>query len=342
MTESDSQELLYTILRGRLGDYVQIDQLVGELNQDRTVIQRHLDSLRGMGVDVEDHPVLGLRLSELPETLVKPELSHGLQTNFFGQTIHRYSEVDSTNDVAGELLKEDVPEGTLIIAEHQRAGRGRRGRDWHSPPQTGLWCSLIIYPHAQTALGFLTLLFGVSIARSIRIEFGIDAHMKWPNDILIDHRKVAGILCEHHGDRDSRTAVVVGFGINVNQLAFPAELAASAISLRQAVDRKTDRSEMLRRILLEMEHDYLCAARGGEAMIMNQARSFSSTLGRTITVDTEAASITGVARELQADGSLVLEDAAGVKHSVRSGDIRHLQEGDPALMPSESQGTGGI
>ena len=317
---------LYILLREHLGDYLSADQISRNLGADWDYVQLLLDNLQRAGATIECHPVLGYRLDQLPDSLLACEVGYELETRCFGKQVQIYQEVDSTNDEVRQLAEQGAPEGSLVIAEGQRAGRGRRGRNWHSPPGTGLWCSLLAYPHAQTSLGFLTLLFGVAIARAIRLHCGACAVLKWPNDILLGGRKVAGILCELHATATGPAPLVAGFGINVNQEDFPLELRASATSIYLHTAQKFQRAALLKRLLREIEQDYLCAAAGGEELIMDQARSFSSTLGRFVRVETDERKMGGYAVDLDASGALILADEGGVRRAVHAGDVHHLEE----------------
>ncbi|MBN98982.1 MAG: biotin--[acetyl-CoA-carboxylase] ligase [Gemmatimonadetes bacterium] len=317
---------LYILLREHSGDYLSADQISRTLGADWDYVQLLLDNLQRAGATIECHPVLGYRLDQLPDSLLACEVGYELETRCFGKQVQIYQEVDSTNDEVRQLAEQGAPEGSLVIAEGQRAGRGRRGRNWHSPPGTGLWCSLLAYPHAQTSLGFLTLLFGVAIARAIRLHCGACAVLKWPNDILLGGRKVAGILCELHATAAGPAPLVAGFGINVNQEDFPLELRASATSIYLHTAQKFQRAALLKRLLREIEQDYLCAAAGGEELIMDQARSFSSTLGRFVRVETDERKMGGYAVDLDASGALILADEGGVRRAVHAGDVHHLEE----------------
>ena len=334
------EKQLYDLLREHLGDYLSADQIGRALGADSDSVRVLSEGLQQEGVAVEYHPVLGYRLAQLPDGLLACELNYELETRCFGQQVWTYQEVDSTNDEARQLARQRAPEGTLVVAETQRAGRGRRGRTWHSPRGTGLWCSLLAYPHPQTPLGFITLLFGVAIVRAIRLHCSVCATLKWPNDILLDGRKLAGILCELHVAADGPPALVAGFGINVNQADFPPELQSSATSIYLHTGYKVQRSALLKRILREIEQDYLCAAAGGEDLILDQARKFSSTLGRSVRVKTDDREIRGCAADLDPSGALILTEEGGARRTVHVGDVHYLDEPDGGYISLDAQTPG--
>lgn len=246
------------------------------------------------------------------------ELLHGLQTRCFGQRVFYFDRTGSTNDELSRLAREGAGEGTLVIAEQQTAGRGRRGRTWHSPAGTGLWCSLLVRPPASLAPSLVPLLLGLAIARGIRACAGAPALLKWPNDVLIGGGKVAGILCEA-----GPGGLLAGFGINVNQEAFPPDLpAATSIHLQAGVS--VDRGSLLRALLEEAERLYLDACAQGPIPLIASALPLLSTLGRWVEVQLEGASLRGLALGLEPDGALVLEEEGGGRRLVRAGDLCHL------------------
>lgn len=211
-----------------------------------------------------------------------------------------------------------APEGTVVVAEEQTAGRGRRGRGWDSAARAGLWWSLLLRPTVPVdRIGWLPLVVGVAVARALRARAGLDARLKWPNDVLIDDGKVAGILAERLADG----AVVVGVGINVDQPAD--ELPAGGASLRM-LGHVIDRTQLLVDVLEQVASIYRSWNSGAD---MGQAYAdLSLTLGSEVSVDPGARSIAGLAVRLGTSGELVIRDSAGVEQVVSAGDVslRHM------------------
>ena len=340
MPDSELEKQLYHLLRAQLGDYFGPDQLCQVAGTFFSSVQQALVRLEQRGAPIECHPALGYRLAQIPDVLLPCELSYGLETRCFGQWVRVHQEVGSTNDEARQLVEQQAPEGALVLAESQRQGRGRRGRTWHSPPHVGLWCSLLVYPHEQIPPGFFTMLFGVALARTLRLHYSAAVTLKWPNDILLDDRKVAGILCEFHASPNSRPALIAGFGINVNQKNFPPALRSSATSIFLHTGHKISRSTLLKKLLQEVEQAYICAASGGEDLLLDQARRFSSTLGRQVLVKTDDQEIRGLACDLDASGALILEDHTGARRTIHAGDVHHSTDLDSGEIPLDSQATG--
>lgn len=254
-------------------------------------------------------------------------LLQGLQTRCFGQRVFSFAELGSTNDELRRLANAGAEEGTLVIAELQTAGRGRRGRVWHSPLGTGLWCSLLVRPPAFLTPSLVPLLLGTAIARGIRTVAGVPALLKWPNDVLIAGLKVAGILCEAGAG-----GLVAGFGINVNQEVFPPELpAATSILLQRG--QSTEQALLLRAVLEEAERLYLDACIQGPTQLIAAATALLSTLGRQVEVQLEGATMRGLACGLEPDGALQLQEESGDRRIIRAGDVYHLDQrtlDDPA------------
>lgn len=212
---------------------------------------------------------------------------------------------------------EGRPEGTVVVAEEQTAGRGRRGRTWESAARAGLWWSLLLRPAASTdRLGWLPLVVGVGVARALRRVAGVDARLKWPNDVLVKDRKVAGVLAERLGSGD----VVVGVGINVDQRA--SELPDGGTSLRM-LGHPVDRTALLMDVLVSVAEAYR-RWDAGDAF-EGEYSALSCTLGHEVSADIGGHTLVGVASRLGRSGELVISDADGVEHVVSAGDvsIRH-------------------
>jgi BirA family biotin operon repressor/biotin-[acetyl-CoA-carboxylase] ligase len=252
-------------------------------------------------------------------------ITDGLATTSLGRVLHCYDEVDSTSVRALQLADAGYPEGTLVIAERQTAGRGRLGRRWESPPGVGIWCSLILRPDLpRTAEWQVTATAAVGTARAIRRETGCDARMKWPNDILIDGKKVCGILTDVRAVGGQITAAIVGIGVNVNQVIedFPEELRRTAVSLRIALrGRLVNRVVFLQGMLREIEREYDGLQRCGPHELLHRWRVLSCTLGTSVTIQHGETRLHGRAIDILEDGGLVIKMTNGLRRTVYSGDV---------------------
>ncbi|MFQ5892191.1 MAG: biotin--[acetyl-CoA-carboxylase] ligase [Candidatus Methanofastidiosia archaeon] len=221
-----------------------------------------------------------------------------------GKNLIHFKEIDSTNEYA-KLCGENLEEGTVILSDVQRKGRGRLSREWESP-MGGLWFSIVLKPAKINPL--ITLLSGISVVRGLK-KFGIKARLKWPNDVLFNKKKLCGILTE------ARDFVVVGTGLNVNN-----EVPEGAISVRQILDERISKMKVLKSILEEFERLYILLEAGDEREILKLWRENSCTLGENVRISVLDEVFEGRALEIDEDGSLIL-DVDGERKRVTLGDV---------------------
>lgn len=263
-----------------------------------------------------------------------------LATRTFGRTIHLLDKTPSTNSAALALAQEGAEDGTVVVADQQTAGRGRLGRGWHSPPGGNLYCSVILRRTGGAEdrshwLSWVPLAAGVAVVHVVRNLTRLRPSLKWPNDILVGHKKVGGILCEGTGTNQASACIVVGIGINVNTdpHAFPDELREQATSLAAEAGRPIDRPKLLTALLLELETSWeeLCA--GKVADLAHDYGELCSTLGRPVRVTLAGGAVLeGRALCIGRDGSLHLmpeeaqhEPEGGTPVVVHAGDVVHLR-----------------
>jgi BirA family biotin operon repressor/biotin-[acetyl-CoA-carboxylase] ligase len=243
-----------------------------------------------------------------------------LGTRVIGRYIRWHETLSSTNDLAMSLAEIQVPEGTVIVAEEQTAGRGRMGRLWVSP-RGGVWLSVILRPRLPLAqvplIGFAA---STAAARAIRLTTGLLARVKWPNDILINGGKVAGILTEAGPDGEW---VVVGIGINANIPAngLPAGASHPALSLEGLLGHPVDRGVLTKTLLRELEHSYEELRATGPMAILRRWREMADTLGRVVRVETSGTTLEGVACDIDDSGALVVRLRDGTLERVVAGEI---------------------
>lgn len=253
-----------------------------ELSITRAAVWKGIKKLREEGYEIEAVTNRGYRLTN-PETMYnKRELEQGLKTKTMGQSIYFYEETDTTNNRARELALEGAPEGTLVVAEKQTAGRGRRGKVWESPLGTGIWMSLVLRPQIMPAeASVLTLLCGLATAEAIEAETGLSAGIKWPNDILINGKKAVGILTEMDCEMSEVHFVIPGIGINVNTASFPPEIADIATSLYLECGKTVSRRRLVHKVLERLEEHYETFLRTGSfAAMLEDYRKHCITLGK--------------------------------------------------------------
>ncbi|MBT2739545.1 biotin--[acetyl-CoA-carboxylase] ligase [Bacillus sp. ISL-77] len=290
----------------------------------RTAVWKHIEELRKEGFELEAVRNKGYRILKTPEKVTADEVRFGLTTNFIGRNIHYVESVESTQKLAHHFASEDAPEGTVIIAEEQLSGRGRMARKWHSPKYTGIWMSMIIRPNIPLSNApQLTLLAAVAIVQAIEEMTDLIPEIKWPNDILINGKKVTGILTELQAEADLIHSIIIGIGINVNQKKedFPLELQEIATSLF-IEDRETvSRAELIRSIFKHFEKLYTLYLEQGFLPIKLLWEGYAGNIGKYIKARTLTNTIEGKALGITNDGVLQLEDLTGTIHHIYSADI---------------------
>ncbi len=272
----------------------------------------------------------------MPASIVAEMLRRGLYTRTVGRAVRYYQSTESTMDDAAEWARAGAGEGAVVVAETQTASRGRLGRRWVS--QAGnLYCSVLFRPEAA-ALPYLSPLAGVAVARSIRQVAGIYPTIKWPNDIMVDGRKVAGILAESALAGARVQHAVVGIGVNVAlDVSAAPEISATAGSLNGLANADIDRAELLRRILQYMDALYLDLSRGRSPI--PEWRRWLDTLGRRVTVTHHDAASAGLAEDVDEMGNLILRTDDGGLLTLTAGDIT-LRTNDKAPLPAVGAGLG--
>jgi BirA family transcriptional regulator, biotin operon repressor / biotin---[acetyl-CoA-carboxylase] ligase len=255
------------------------------------------------------------------EALTPATIAPHLQTRWLGRTLHSFAELDSTNTTARELAAAGAADGTVVIADAQRAGRGRLGRSWASPAGKNLYLSAVLRcAMPAERLAQISLLAGVAVCETAREWCA--AEIKWPNDVLSDGRKVAGILAEMDSTETGHV-VLLGIGVNLNATVddFPEELRDKAGSLRVARGTSIDRARFTGRLLNNLEVRYEQWRRDGFAPIAARWRSLTLLIGRNIRVQEPGAVVDGTVLDMDADGALRLRLADGREHRVLAGDV---------------------
>jgi BirA family biotin operon repressor/biotin-[acetyl-CoA-carboxylase] ligase len=298
------------------------ESLAAAAGVSRAAVWKHIQRLKVRGFEIAGAPRQGYRLLAGPSSLLPEEVFSELATRQWQGPIFHYEVLDSTNDLAKDLAARGAPEGALVLAESQRAGRGRLGRSWESPAGVGVYASLILRPSLPPEdLPRFTLAAGVAGVRAVRRGAGVDAGLKWPNDLILNGRKLGGILTEMASESDRISYLVVGWGINVNTRAFPPELADTATSLALARGREFPRLPLLTAWVEEMEALYRIFLDGDFSVILEEWRTLAVMLGKEVTVRQGGREITGKALEVALDGALLLETGPGASVRITSGEL---------------------
>lgn len=312
------------LLLNNMGKYISGEEISSTFQVSRTAIWKQINSLKEAGYLIEASPRQGYRLTQLPDILVAEEILLTLRTKLFGHSVQVFSELSSTNDLAKKQAGEGAPEGTIILAEKQVQGRGRMGRPWESPAKSGLWLSIVLRPDIKPYLASqLIFVVAVGVCKALRSFTELDVKIKWPNDLLINGKKICGILTEMSAEIDMLNYIVIGIGLNVNQQQsdFSPELTATATSLKLATGVSYRRVEILPEILLQLEQAYQQYLKEGFIATLNEWKALNCTLGRDVKVLTREETFYGVAEDLSQDGSLLVRREDGQLQTVIVGDV---------------------
>lgn len=301
--------------------YISGEELSQKLNITRSAVWKNIHALINDGYEIIAVPHLGYKLSKLTHKLLPQEIRHNLNTKFIGKEIFYFDSLASTMDKASELALANHCEGTVVVAETQVKGRGRLGRHWISPKYKGIYFSLILRPKILPQQGsVLTVVIAVSAVEAIEKAVGIPANIKWPNDILINDKKVGGILIEMNAETDAVKFVVVGMGLNVSSPK--SQLPENASWLGRDADH---RAFLLQEILRRIEANYLEFTKGDAGLIIEKWRKFSSTLHSRVKVTCLKEHIEGEAVDIDLDGGLLVRKDSGFIEKVMTGDVINLK-----------------
>jgi BirA family biotin operon repressor/biotin-[acetyl-CoA-carboxylase] ligase len=299
-------------------------ELSEQLGISRAAIWARIEELRSIGYEIEASPHLGYRLLKSPDLLHADDLLARLgKTRVVGRDIRVFNETTSTNDVIEKLARDGVREGVVVFAESQTRGRGRLGRKWISPPRKGLWFSVLLRPAVRPQRVTQLTVAAAALTRAIRSETGLEPRIKWPNDLLFNGRKAAGVLTELSAELDKVRHVNLGIGVDVNLSAseFPSEVRKVATSLRIESGRLLDRADLAVAILRELDRDYARVTSGQFAELADEWESQCSTLGTNVVIRMGDRTVRGRAESLDPDGALLLRTEHGHLERIIGGDV---------------------
>ncbi len=302
-------------------------RIAREIGVTRHTVWRWVEKLRALGVRVKGHAGTGYRIEQAPDVLTPQLLRPRLEGTAFAKRIHHFFKVDSTNLVALRLGHEGEPHGALVIAEEQVAGRGQAGRAWHSEKSSGIYVTALLRPEIPPMdAPLITLMTGLAVHAAIAEQTALKADIRWPNDVLVNGKKVCGILTEMHAEPGRIHFVVVGIGLNVNNESLPKELAAAATSLRIEGGRAVSRIELLAKLLRHLDRDYNRFLReGAEPVLRRFAEVSSYAEGRRVRIANGRESFTGTTAGLEPNGMLRVKRDDGRMEAVISGRVTEAE-----------------
>jgi BirA family biotin operon repressor/biotin-[acetyl-CoA-carboxylase] ligase len=324
--EQNTEELILGLLAEGGDDFTSGEILSGKLGLSRTAVWKCVESLRHKGYRIDAVPARGYRLVEIPDRLTPLELTPLLNTHDIGRTIHYRDVLPSTNDLAFRLAQEGAFHGEVVIADQQTQGRGRRGRTWVSPAGLNLYFSVILRPELTPQRApELTLLTAVAVAETLR-EAGGHAFIKWPNDLLVEGRKISGILTELSAEPETIHFVVVGVGVNLNAHStdFPPELSGLATSLAEVRGQKVPRALFTAALWTRLENWLELHQEQGFPPVREAWRALCETLGQDVLVKTERREFRGRAEDIDDLGALLVRTPDGLERVV-AGDVEQIR-----------------
>ena len=299
-------------------------KIAAELGSSRSEVWRLIRQLRESGVAIAGHPSIGYQLEAMPDLLLPDILAPLLAGTMFADQVHHYFRAGSTNALALDAGSAGAPEGSVFLTEEQTAGRGRGGHTWHSARADGIYCSVLLRPQLPpTQVLLVALAVGLAVRSAVLEVAGLDADLKWPNDLLLGNKKFCGILTEMHSEATRVRHVVIGIGLNVNQKSFPEDIREQATSLYLESRTPCSRVELAGALLKSLDREYRVLVKEPEAResILHRFQEHSSwTNGCAVRIEDEE-SFTGTTEGLDAQGFLQVRTPRGLR-TVISGTVR--------------------
>lgn len=303
--------------------YVSGQELCRKLGVSRTAVWKNIRSLQEDGYEIEAVTNRGYRLAGVPDTIAEEEVASRLQTERMGRQIRYFSRIDSTNQYAKRIAEEGAPDGTLIIADEQTAGKGRSGRTWVTPPAEAIAFTLLLRPElSPDRISMVTLVMGLAVTNAVNSLYGVSAGIKWPNDVVIKGRKLCGILTEMSAEVRQVNYIVIGVGINANLTSFPEEIREIATSLRLELSRDINRAELIARVMAEFERLYAeFEVQGDLGAVMQEYNELCLNAGSKVRVLDPNGEYTGTSRGINSMGELLVETEDGKMQEVYAGEV---------------------
>lgn len=322
--KTDKSDIL-TLLRNS-EDFVSGQQICAKLGVSRTAVWKVINQLKEEGYQIESVSRKGYRLTASPDILSSSEIASRLTTKWAGRKLYYFDETDSTNIDAKRCAEEGAPHGTTVIADMQTAGRGRRGRMWQSPPGSAIYMTIMLKPDfVPDKASMLTLVMALSVADAIAETTGLQAGIKWPNDVVVNAKKVCGILTEMNVESDYIQYVVIGVGINANNGSleeFPEEIRQTATSLKIESGAHISRAELIERVLFHFEKNYdVFVSTLDLSGLMEAYDKRLLNLDAEVRVLDPKGEYSGIARGINSLGELLVEKEDGSIVQVYAGEV---------------------
>jgi BirA family transcriptional regulator, biotin operon repressor / biotin---[acetyl-CoA-carboxylase] ligase len=320
------KDKILNILRASRSGFLSGEELARKIGVSRTMVWKHIKSLKRDGFGIDAMPSQGYRIISEPDILRQSEIKAGLKTKVIGKEIYIYPEISSTNTRAIEMASDNAHEGTVVIAETQTSGKGRLGRKWISP-KGNLYISVILRPDIPLYKApLITLMGAVVVACAIRNVCHVHAVIKWPNDILLSGKKVSGLLTEMSAEQDRIRHIVLGIGVDVNMDldVLPTDVRTITTSLMAETSKKINRTDLLQAILKELDHWYQVLLHDS-VDVLKAWEKLNMTIGNRIAVSGAGEVLEGSAQGLDTEGRLIINLDDGTTRTVAAGDVTILK-----------------
>ncbi len=320
------REKILDLLGNQQGEFLSGESISQSLNITRAAVWKQIHALKEAGYEIEAQTNRGYRLVKAPVSLDEWALKRELKTVALGRRLRLFDELSSTNDLSKDLVRQGEKHGTVVIAKRQTTGHGRLQRVWESP-LGGLWMSVLLMPKLNLAdAAKLTLSTGVALARAFRTLYGLDVGIKWPNDIVFQGEKIAGILGEVVGEWNTVQTLILGIGVNANFSRQGLSPELPATTLEELLGYEVNLNQLAAAILLELEREVLALEQGDVQGLRERWTSFAVGLGCPVVVERAGETFTGIFQGIQEDGELILE-LEDKRISFSSGEVKLRSKG---------------
>lgn len=319
--ESTKTKIL-KVLRGTKG-YISGQELCEQLGVSRTAVWKYMKQLKEEGYEIQAVQNKGYCLTEVPDVLGESEIKSRLDTRWAGSQVYFYEEIDSTNTQAKRLAEDGAPSGILVVSDCQVKGKGRRGRTWESPKASAIYMTLMLRPQIlPERASMLTLVMGLSVVQAIRSVLHIETSIKWPNDVVLNKKKLVGILTEMNAQMDYIEYLVIGIGINANMGHFPQELEDKATSLQIELGHPVNRAELVAATMKCFEENYDIFEKTQDLSGLIEAyHAVLANYNQPVRVLEPGNEYSGVARGINKKGELLVEREDGSVKTVYAGEV---------------------
>ncbi len=328
----DNEKIIH-ILKDHEGRFVSGEIISREVGITRAAIWKRISALKGMGYVIDARQNMGYRLMRSPDILTPEEIQYRLGTKIVGSEVRYYPVLESTNAEAFRLASEGGKDGLVIVTDHQTGGKGRLNRTWFSFRRQSLSLSIVLRPKVVPYVAtMLTYMAGIALYETIYAITAVKPALKWPNDILMSGKKVAGILCELSTETDVVNFAVIGMGINLNvrKNKFPAEIREASTSIYEETKKRVKRVAFVKELLRQMDYWYGVFLRdGGDSRILMEWKERANIVGQEVKIRSFNEEIEGQVVDVDSDGALIVQNREGERKRVIAGDL------DTVVLPEE-------